>query len=133
VLMAHVYELLLCKLRNAQNYSVGAGIIVGSFLGERAQNVRFGSQESSAGAVTCGVPQGSVLGSLLFISYIDDISKVIRYCRFHIYAEDLQIYNTYAVVDFQRFIDEQNLDLILDLNGLKLNLVKSQVIVISRC
>jgi hypothetical protein len=88
--------------------------------------VRFGGQE-------CGVPQGSVLGSLLFISYIDDVSRVIRYCRFHIHADDLQIYNTYAEVDFQRCFKELNLDLDLDLNGLKLNLVKSQVIVISRC
>jgi hypothetical protein len=50
--------------------------------------VRSGGQESSVEAVTCGVPQRSVLGPLLFISYIDDVSTVIRYCRFHIYADD---------------------------------------------
>jgi hypothetical protein len=74
------------KLQNAQNYSVGSR----SYLGDRAQFVRSGGQESSVGAVTCGVPQGSVIGPLLFISYIDVISRVIRYCRFHIYADDLQ-------------------------------------------
>jgi hypothetical protein len=56
--------------------------------------------------VTCEVPQGSVLGSLLFISYIDDVSKAIRYCCFHIYADDLPIYHTCAASDFQRCIDE---------------------------
>jgi hypothetical protein len=66
---------------------------------------------SSVGAVTCGVPQGSVLGPLLFISYIDDVSRVIRYCRFHIYADDLQIYHTCTVPDVQKCIDELNLDL----------------------
>jgi hypothetical protein len=115
-----VHELLLCKLRSAQNYSVCAGMLV----------------ESSVGAVTCGVPQGSVLGPLLFASYIDEVSRVIRYCRFHIYADDLQIYHTCAVWAFQRCIDELNLDLrrwLAAANGLKLNPMKSQVIVISRC
>jgi hypothetical protein len=81
---------------------------------------------------------GSVLGPLLYISYIDDVSKVIRYCRFHIYADDLQIYHTCAVLDFQRCIDELNLDLQrvhewAAAYDLKLNPIKSQVIVISRC
>jgi hypothetical protein len=97
--------------------------------------VRSGGQESSVGAVTCGVQQGSVLGLLLFISYIDDVSRVIRYCRFHIYADDLQIYHTCALSEFQKCIAELNLDLQrvhewVAANGLKLNLIKSQVIVI---
>jgi hypothetical protein len=43
--------LLLCKLRNAQNYSVGTVMLVGSYLSERAQFVKSGGQESSVGAV----------------------------------------------------------------------------------
>jgi hypothetical protein len=131
--------MLLCKLRNAQNYSVDAGMLVGLHLDERAQFVRSGGQESFVGAVNCGVPQGSVLGPLLCISLnIDDVSMVIRYCRFHIYADDLQIYHSCAVSDFQKCIDELNLDLQrlyewMAANGLKLNPIKSQVIVISRC
>jgi hypothetical protein len=72
-----MHGLLLCKLRNDQNYSVGAGLLVESYLGERKQFVRSGGQESSVGAVTCGVPQGSVLDPLLFISYIDDVSLML--------------------------------------------------------
>jgi hypothetical protein len=88
--------------------------------------------------VTCGGPHGCVLGPLLFISYIDDVSKVIRYYRFHIYADDLQIYHTCAVSHFQTCIDELNLDSQrvhewAAANGIKLNPIKSQVIVISRC
>jgi hypothetical protein len=66
-------------------------MMVASYLGERALFVRSDDQESSVGVVTCGLPQGFVLGPLLFISYIDEYSRVIRYFRFHIYANDLQI------------------------------------------
>jgi hypothetical protein len=54
-----MHGLLFCKLRNAQNYAVGADLLVESYLGERAQFVPFGGQESSVRAVACGVPQGS--------------------------------------------------------------------------
>jgi hypothetical protein len=66
--------------------------------------VRSGGQESSLGALTCGVSQGSVLGPLLFISFIDDVSRVIRCCCFQIYADDLHIYHICVVSDFQKCI-----------------------------
>jgi hypothetical protein len=89
------------------------------------QFVLSGEQESF------GVFQEFVLGPLLFISYIDHFSRVIMYCRFHIDADDLQIYQTCAKSDFQRCIDELNLDLKrvhewAAANGLKLNPIKSQ-------
>jgi hypothetical protein len=46
--------------------------------------------------------------TLVFISYIDDVSKIIRYCRLHIYADDLQMYHTCAVWTFKGVL---NLDL----------------------
>jgi hypothetical protein len=49
-----------------------------------------------------GVTQGSVIGPLLFFSFIDDVSVVIIFCRFHIYADDLQVYHSSSVADLQR-------------------------------
>jgi hypothetical protein len=63
-----VHGLLLFKLQNAQKNSVGAGMLVVSYIGERAQFVRSGDQESSFGAVTREVLPESVLGPLLFMS-----------------------------------------------------------------
>jgi hypothetical protein len=59
--------------------------------------VRCGENESSVGRVTCGVTQESVLGPLLFVFYIYDVSRVIKYSWFHIYADDLQTYHSSIV------------------------------------
>jgi hypothetical protein len=95
-------DIKTCKLKNLQNYSDGARMLVDSYLNGRTQFVRCGEKGSSVGRVTCGVPQESVLGLLLFISYINNVSKVIKYSRFHIYADDLQIYHSCSVSDLQR-------------------------------
>jgi hypothetical protein len=107
-----------------------AGMLLGLYLGERAQFVKFGGQESSVEAVTCGAPQDSVLGPVLFISYINEVSRVVRYSRFHSYVYYLQIYHTSAASDFQWCIDKLNLDLQrvhewVAANGLKLNPMKN--------
>jgi hypothetical protein len=73
-------------------------MLVNSYLNDRTQFVRCREKESSVGKVTCGVSQGSVIGPLLFVSYIDDVSRVIKY-RFHIYEDDLQIYHSSSVSD----------------------------------
>ena len=42
--------------------------------------------------ITCGVPQGRVCGPLLFLLYINDIAKVLKYCKVSLYADDTVIY-----------------------------------------
>jgi hypothetical protein len=44
-------------------------------------------------------------------SFINDFSRVVQYSRFHIYANDLQIYHSSNVSDLQRCYDEINIDL----------------------
>jgi hypothetical protein len=99
-------------------------------LNGRTQFGRCGEKESTVGRVTCGVSQGSVLGPLLFVSYINDVSRAIKYIRLNIYVDDLQIYHSSSISDLLRCYDEINMDLqqIHEwgiANGLKLNQERS--------
>jgi hypothetical protein len=65
-----------------------------SFLSERVQEIRVGSSASEPVSLRFGVPQGSVLGPLLYIIYTADIIQVFESHGFkvHLYADDSQLY-----------------------------------------
>lgn len=67
-----------------------------SYLDGRTQFVYCGSRSSKATRLRCGVPQGSVLGPILFLLYTADLLRVIRNHNLlpHLYADDTQIYGS---------------------------------------
>ena len=62
-----------------------------SYLTNRDQYVNYKNKTSNTLPITCGVPQGSILGSLLFILYINDLPRVSSIIKFIMFADDTSL------------------------------------------
>ena len=58
-----------------------------SYLSNRSFLVNLGINFSQPASVSCGVPQGSILGPLLFLLYVSDMSQAVK-CHLFLYADD---------------------------------------------
>ena len=63
-----------------------------SYLNKRQQIVKINNTNSKPLEIICGVPQGSVLGPLLFLIYINDISRTSNLLKFHLFADATSIF-----------------------------------------
>ncbi|XP_022226291.1 uncharacterized protein LOC121403754 isoform X1 [Drosophila obscura] len=86
------HRILIAKLRESYNFSDSAVRLLSSYLLNRSQAVVAEGKMSSFAYVKCGVPQGSVLGPILFSIYINDLPIVLSDCKVHMYADDVQLY-----------------------------------------
>ena len=83
---------LLCKLHH---YGIKGHLLrwIEEFLVGRTQSVLVDGTKSPEEAVLSGVPQGTVLGPLMFLLYINDMpSQVQRYTRCRLFADDSLLY-----------------------------------------
>ena len=87
------HEILINKLTY---YGVTGNslLLLSNFLSERNQYVDFNSKQSDFRILSTGVPQGSILGPLLFIIYINDINMVTTLFKPIIYADDTVLCNS---------------------------------------
>ena len=85
------HRLLLSKL---EHYGIrgSALALLESYLRDRSQYVVYGGVESGRGEVKCGVPQGSVLGPLFFLIYVNDMMKACEGLDLVLFADDTNIF-----------------------------------------
>ena len=98
-----------------------------SYFTDRNQYVVYEGVESDKMSITCGVPQGSILGPLLFLLYVNDVVNVSDVLLLILYADDTNAF--LSGNDIDALIDTMNEELKklvvwLQVNKLKLNVKK---------
>ena len=103
-----------------------------SYLSNRNQYVSINGYESGFAAINCGVPQGSVLGPLLFLLYINDLNQAIKFCKVHHFADDtnlLCLSNSIQKLSKLVNADLKHLLYWLNANKISLNVKKTEMII----
>ena len=99
------HDILLSKL---ERYDIH-GLANEWFKSYRKQYVSINNYDSKLADVKSGVPQGSVLGSLLFLAHINDLSQALKFCKVDQFADDTNL--THFSKSVNRLKKYVNLDL----------------------
>ena len=130
------FDILLYKL-NYYGVKGNAFKLLKNYLTNRKQYVVFNSQNSETVDITTGVPQGSILGPLLFSICINDLITISNKLKFIMYADDTTIY--FNLEDFDPYhlkrdinSELESITLSLKMNKLSLNVQKTKFMIFHR-
>ena len=132
------HTILLTRLQHTFGISDTALSWFTSYLSDRKQTVLINSTHSKPAHLTCGVPQGSVLGPVLFTLYTSPLSTIIKShsLKHHFYADDTQLHDSDSPDNIQTLLTRTS-DCYSDVknwmtnNKLQLNDDKTEAIMIS--
>ena len=124
---------VLMKKLHAYGVRGKPGEWIESYLTSRKQFCSLNGLHSKARKVTCGIPQGSCLGPLLFIIYLNDLEECLQSSRASIYADDTSL--TIASSDPVKLVDDAHHELLnisewMRVNNLSPNPKKTEFMVI---
>ena len=106
-----------------------------SYLNNRSQYVSFDNTTSSNANIKCGVPQGSILGPLLFLLYVNDIVNVSNDLLPILFADDTNIFLEGTDIDEMCTIMNSEIEKLcswLNVNKLSLNVEKTHYMVFTK-
>ena len=122
------HQILLEKLNHYGIRGV-AHSWISSYLSNRKQFVQYDSVCSAHSVISCGVPQGSILGPLLFLIYINDLCNVSKVLDFILFADDTNIFFSHRNEDYLQNTLNVELDNVTNwcqANRLSINIKKSK-------
>ena len=101
-----------------------------AYLTDRSQSVAVNGSTSEPQPISFGFPQGSLIGPLLFIIYINDLPSVVPHCKIQLYADDTLLYvSSSSVTDIEFMLSEDLRHIIewLNNNFVYLNYSKTKI------
>ena len=128
------HALLLKKL---QSYGVEGNEFnwFTNYLTSRKQRVSLDGTYSDWANISKGVPQGSILGPLMFLVFVNDLPDIVDTCTVNLYADDTTIYYSNKdpkLVQSTINSDLENIVSWIEMNGLKMNVNKTQMMTLQR-
>lgn len=107
---------------------------IDDYLSNRKQYVNYNNAKSDMSDVNIGIPQGSILGPLLFLLYINDLPNVSMKCSYILYADDTNLFiNGSSLAEIASVMNEElnKITLWLKANKLSLNVSKTSCMIMS--
>jgi hypothetical protein len=127
-----VHHDILCNKLESYGLRGKSNDLIKSYLGGRSQFVSIDGFDSEVRSVTCGVPQGSSLGPLLFLIYINDVRLCLSKTSCGHFADDtFVLYSSKKPKTLETVINNELKEVIkwLRLNKLSLNAAKTELII----